>query len=71
MDKNYTFSVIVPYFNVRIDWLNFCLNSLLSQDLNLLKEIIIVDDGSNEQNKNNLIKLVNELPHTHTHMKAT
>ncbi|WP_033160230.1 glycosyltransferase [Mycoplasmoides alvi] len=61
-----TFSIIVPYHNTKIEQTKFCLESLICQDLNLLKEIIIVNDGSNKENKEALIKLVNDLTHTHT-----
>ncbi|WP_033160229.1 glycosyltransferase [Mycoplasmoides alvi] len=63
---NYTFSIIVPYYNTKIEQTKFCLESLICQDLNLLKDIIIVNDGSNEKNKEALIKLVDDLTHTHT-----
>ncbi|WP_052664059.1 glycosyltransferase family A protein [Mycoplasmoides alvi] len=68
-NKNYSFSIIIPYYNTKIEQTKFCLESLICQDLNLLKEIIIVNDGSNEENKEALIKLVDDLTHTHTHTK--
>ena len=47
--KKYSFSIIVPYYNTKIEQTKFCLESLICQDLTLLKEIIIVDDGSSEK----------------------
>ena len=68
--KKYSFSIIVPYYNTKIEQTKFCLESLICQDLTLLKEIIIVDDGSSEKNKNQLIQLVDQLnTHTHTHTR--
>ncbi|WP_033160234.1 glycosyltransferase family A protein [Mycoplasmoides alvi] len=66
MTTNNSFSIIIPHYNKKIKQVKFCLESLLVQNLNLLKEIIIVNDGSNEENKEALIKLVDDLTHTHT-----
>ncbi|WP_033160242.1 glycosyltransferase [Mycoplasmoides alvi] len=67
---DYSFSIIIPYYNTDLNQTKFCLESLICQNLNLLKEIIIVNDGSNEENKEALIKLVNDLTHTHTHTQG-
>ena len=69
MINNFSFSIIVPYFNTDICQVKKCLESLLNQNWSYLKEIIVVNDGSNEKNKNNLINIVDDL-NTHTHMHA-
>lgn len=41
------FSIIVPIFNVNLDYFEKCLNSILNQDYEDF-EVILVDDGSNQ-----------------------
>ena len=67
--SNKNFSIIVPYYNSNLEQTKCCLSSLILQNFSLLKEIIVVNDGSNEKNKNNLINIVDDL-NTHTHMHA-
>ncbi|WP_027124293.1 glycosyltransferase family 2 protein [Mycoplasmoides pirum] len=59
--KRNIFSVIIPYYNTNIDQFKFCLESLICQDLNLLKEIIIVNDGSDDEHSKEIKKLIDEL----------
>ncbi|WP_027123677.1 glycosyltransferase [Mycoplasmoides pirum] len=72
--KRNIFSVIIPYYNTNIDQFKFCLESLICQDLNLLKEIIIVNDGSDDEHSKEIKKLIDELNSktliTHTHTSA-
>ncbi|WP_027124265.1 glycosyltransferase family A protein [Mycoplasmoides pirum] len=59
---NYNFSIIIPYYNTNIEQTKFCLESLICQDLSLLKEIIVVNDGSDDKYSEqiyNLIKKIN------------
>ncbi len=44
-------TIIVPIYNVQKDYLNTCISSLLQQTLEDI-EIILVDDGSNNETKN-------------------
>ncbi|WP_202898794.1 glycosyltransferase family 2 protein [Mycoplasmoides pirum] len=55
------FSIIIPYCNTNINQTKFCLESLICQDLNLLKEIIVVNDGSDYEHEKQIKRLVEEL----------
>ncbi len=61
-----TFSAIVPFHNTAMDQVKTCLRSLLAQDLGLVKEIVVVNDGSDEEHTARIAALVDEL-NTHTH----
>ncbi len=66
MDRS--FSIVVPFHNTDIGQVRTCLESLVAQDLALLREIIVVDDGSSETSAARIDALVDELnTHTHTH----
>ncbi len=70
MNQNHSFSVVVPFHNVRIDQAEKCLKSLLAQDPGLLREIVVVDDGSDEKSSGEIAALVRALnTHTHTHTR--
>ncbi|WP_052664058.1 glycosyltransferase family 2 protein [Mycoplasmoides alvi] len=56
-----SFSVIIPYYNTNIQYTRFCLESILNQDLYLLKEIIVINDGSDLDKEIDLVCLVSEL----------
>ena len=64
---SYQFSIIIPVYQTQMYQLDECLHSLLVQDTNLLKEIILVDDGNSAEYKKDLLDLVNT--HTHTHQQ--
>ena len=47
IDKENILSFIIPYYNVPIDMLKTCIDSILCLSLNPQKrEIILIDDGS-------------------------
>lgn len=69
---NLSFSIIVPIYKTKLEQLDECLKSLLVQDKNLLKEIILVNDGNTDEYKKQLLGLVTHTEnntHTHTHTR--
>ncbi|MDP2907444.1 MAG: glycosyltransferase family 2 protein [Nanoarchaeota archaeon] len=62
MQKSIIISVIVPTYN-RSDLLNKCLSSLINQTfLKKFYEIIVIDDGSNDNTKNIVLKFKRKYP---------
>ena len=52
-------SVIIPIYNIKKEYLDKCLNSVINQTYKNL-EIILVDDGSEEWCKKNYEKFLND-----------
>ena len=59
----YKFSIIVPIWRTDFNQLEECFNSIIRQDSSLLKEIILVNDGNDEEYKKKLTDFIK----THTH----
>ena len=54
-----TISIIIPAYNVPVEYLSNCIESVLEQELGGI-EIICIDDASTDQTYDNLIKYANE-----------
>ncbi|WP_027123827.1 glycosyltransferase family A protein [Mycoplasmoides pirum] len=56
-----SFSIIVPFYNTNIEFVKTCLKSLIIQNKNLLKEIIVVNDGSDDSHTKEITNLINDI----------
>lgn len=59
MENNVNFSLIVPVYNTKKEFLQECIESVLKQDYDNY-EVIVVDDGSNQETKSFLTSFNNE-----------
>ena len=62
-------SVLIPYYNTKIEYFKDCINSILNQTFKNNIEVIIINDGSSKTNSIQIKEYINSLKKNNTIFK--